>query len=94
MNTVFHFAKKQDLDETNKRGFYSCESLLSEGFIHFSFKEQVEATGKKHCAGIKDLFLLEIKVEGLEDLRVENGFPHLYSVMPLENILGSKPIEF
>lgn len=91
---VYHIARKEDYEEALERGFYSCDSLLSEAFIHFSYDHQTQDTGKRYYSNVEGLLLLKIKVSGLEDLRVENGFPHLYSILPLKNITSATPITF
>lgn len=91
---IYHFALKEDLEKAKADGLYTCSSLETEGFIHFSYKDQIESTGKKHCSGIKDLFLLEVSADGLEKLKEENGYPHLYSPLPMKNVIKISPISF
>lgn len=58
-----------------------------DGFIHFSFAEQLEATAAKHFAGQTDLVLIRVPREALGDaLRLEAShggalFPHLYGTL-------------
>ena len=60
-----------------------------DGFIHFSTKDQVEGTLKRHFRGIHNLLLLAVDTELLpaELLRYESSrggamFPHLYGDLP------------
>lgn len=58
-----------------------------DGFIHFSFAEQLEATAAKHFVGQTDLVLITVPREALGDaLRLEPSrggalFPHLYGAL-------------
>lgn len=60
---------------------------LRDGFIHFSRKEQLEETRRKHFAGQRDLVLISVAAESLGSaLRYEPSrggalFPHLYGVL-------------
>lgn len=62
---------------------------LRDGFIHFSFADQVHATVAKYFTGRTDLLLIEVDATQLGPaLRHEparNGalFPHLYAPLPL-----------
>lgn len=87
---IYHIAREQDFEEAKKRGFYASDSLASEGFIHMAFKEQVQDTGKRYYQGVDSLILLSIDATKLEDLRIENGFPHLYSALPIEAVTEHK----
>jgi uncharacterized protein (DUF952 family) len=69
---------------------------VRDGFIHFSFADQVHATVAKHFAGRTDLLLIEIDPAQLgAALRHEasrNGalFPHLYAPLPLSAVLSTR----
>jgi uncharacterized protein (DUF952 family) len=62
---------------------YAPESLQSEGFIHFSTRDQLEGTLARFYGHTQSLFLLEIASDQLTSaLRYESvhgsRFPHLY----------------
>ena len=74
---------------------YAPPSLASEGFIHCSTREQLEATAQRYYAG-QDVVALQIATAGL-DVREEAAapspsqstkprtaglFPHIYSALP------------
>jgi uncharacterized protein (DUF952 family) len=71
--------------EAERQGTYrGSADDLRDGFIHFSTASQVEGTARKHFAGQKALFLVEVEGDALGDaLRWERSrndelFPHLY----------------
>jgi len=62
---------------------------LSDGFIHFSTREQVAETAARHFAGQDDLVLVAVDAGALgaalrwEPSRGGASFPHLYGPLPL-----------
>lgn len=71
---------------------------LSDGFIHFSTREQAVETAKRHFAGQQDLLLVAVDAAALgEKLVFEPSrggalFPHLYDEMPLSAVKWVKPL--
>tara|TARA_B100001029_G_scaffold130498_1_gene109424 strand:+ start:292 stop:615 length:324 start_codon:yes stop_codon:yes gene_type:complete len=70
---------------------------IEDGFIHLSNREQVNQTLKKYFSNQKDLVLLILKTDTLNNLIWEKStndekFPHLYSKLQIENVLDSKEI--
>ena len=70
-----------------KRVYAGSQIDIQDGFIHFSTRQQLGATAKKHFQGQKNLILIEIKIENL-DLTWEHSrggelFPHLYHELPI-----------
>jgi len=63
-----------------------------EEFIHFSFASQLAATAGRHYAGVRDMIVLSVDESGL-DVRVEDGFPHLYEPVPVCAVLDVTPLE-
>jgi uncharacterized protein (DUF952 family) len=59
-----------------------------DGFIHFSTRDQLAETARRHFSGQPDLVLLAVRVEPLgtalrwEPSRGGDLFPHLYAPMP------------
>lgn len=79
MNSLFHLAGAGDWQAACPTGQYRAASLQSEGFIHFSFAHQWRLSQQRYCRGQEDLLLLRIDPSLLSDeVRIENGFPHLY----------------
>ncbi len=76
-----------------KKGIFKGSGIdLTDGFIHFSTAEQVQETARLHFNGVKDLLLITVNIEKLEikwePSRNKKLFPHLYSVMPLSNVVS------
>jgi len=63
-------------------------SLDEVGFIHCSFDEQVAATASLIYAGRDDVVVLTIDEARLGcEVRVEDGFPHIYGPLRLEAVV-------
>jgi uncharacterized protein (DUF952 family) len=72
---------------------YRPESLESEGFIHFSSPDQVAATAERHYAGVPDLLVVHVDETRFGDeLRWEDGFPHLYAPLPRTAVVEVRPL--
>lgn len=71
---------------------------VTDGYIHFSTAETVEATAQKYFAGEDGLWLLGLESEALgetliwEPARGGILFPHLYRALRLEDVLWAKPL--
>ena len=79
-------------------GCYEGSGLdKADGFIHFSTAAQAPETARRHFAGVENLVVLTVDVEGLgESLRweVSRGgalFPHLYGPLFLDQVLEARP---
>ena len=92
MSSVVHIASPVALEKARASSTYSPESLSSEGFIHFSRWDQLAATAERHYPGVEGLLVLVVEPGGLP-FRVENGFPHLYSELPLAAVTEVLPLE-
>lgn len=82
---IYHWCPAQDWDAADES--YRAPSLSDEGFIHFSFREQVERTATAIDRGLDDLVLLcvddsdlSVVVEDSYDIGEE--FPHVYGLIP------------
>jgi uncharacterized protein (DUF952 family) len=91
---VFHIAHSSDWNAAADSGLYSVPSLASEGFIHFSTRDQFMATAGRYYVGVADLLLLEIDESVLdsETLRFEAStndelFPHYYAPLPTSAVV-------
>jgi uncharacterized protein (DUF952 family) len=71
---------------------------LSDGYIHFSAKEQVGETAARHFASEPDLLLVSIDADKLGAAlkwEVSRGgalFPHLYAPLELDAVLRVAPL--
>ena len=85
MTPLFHLVTPVDLQRYTAGGAYSPPSLASEGFIHLSYLEQVEATRERFYRRVAPLLALQIAPRGLpvrEEEATEGRFPHLYGPLP------------
>ncbi len=67
-----------------------------DGFIHFSTREQLAETARRHFSGQDDLVCLVVESDGLEALRWEPSrggalFPHLYAPLETEHVIEVWP---
>ena len=74
-----------------KKKFYGTEKDLLDGYIHFSSRNQVKTTLKKHFFRKDNLILLKIEALKLKGLKWEKSkegevFPHLYSFLDIEDV--------
>jgi uncharacterized protein (DUF952 family) len=83
--SVVHIASPEAWAEARTSGLYRAESLAEEGFIHFSRWDQLADTASRYYAGVPGLVVLVVE-PGALPFRVENGFPHLYSELPVSAI--------
>ena len=71
---------------------------LADGFIHFSTKEQVSETARRHFAGQPGLVLVAVDPEVLGDAlkwepsRGGDLFPHLYDVLSADAATSVAPL--
>ena len=89
---IVHICEASAWSAARTAGTYRAESLDSEGFIHFSSWSQLRDTAARYYAGVAGLVVLEVDPAGL-DVRVENGFPHLYSELPVSAVAEVMPLE-
>lgn len=91
---IYHICSETSWKAQLSSPLYTDPSLQSEGFIHCSMKEQLEATLQRYFADAKDLVILEILPTAVADiLRLEPAphsqerFPHIYGPIPKSAIL-------
>lgn len=91
---VYHITTPELWDDALNRGIYTHPSMAAEGFIHCSFREQLEATARKHFPDRDELLILEISTKRLTPhLKVEQlgtasePFPHIYARIPLTSVI-------
>ena len=93
---LFHFVPG-DLGEL--RGTYAPASRAAEGFVHLSFRGQLQGTLDLHFAGVPSVYLLELAPERVaEELRLEPSrggadFPHLYRALERADALAAWHLE-
>jgi len=91
-NFIYKICKEKDWENAEKIGkFKGTEKDLNDGYIHFSKKNQIDSTLKKYFFNQDQLVLIKVKVLNLKNLKWERSqteelYPHLYSILNLENV--------
>lgn len=94
MAFIYHWCPAETWDSTVDE--YEAPSLAEEGFIHFSYKHQVERTATALHRGQTDLVLLcvdDTTVEVVDEDCYELGeeFPHVYGPIPVASVVAVLP---
>jgi glutathione S-transferase len=103
VTSIFHIAEADGWAEAQATGSYRRStlgrSLAEEGFIHCSYREQVEPVANAFYQGQDGLLLLEIDPAKVQaEIRVEalgdqtEGFPHIYGPLELEAVKAVRPL--
>ena len=85
---IYHICRRDEWEAAGPEYGGSSQDR-ADGFIHFSARDQVEASAAKHRAGQRGLLLLEVEAAALGDaLKWEASrggalFPHLYGALPV-----------
>jgi uncharacterized protein (DUF952 family) len=89
MSSIFHIVAEPDWRAACAQGSYRPPSLEQEGFVHFSYRDQVARTANARFAGRSDLLVIEVEPERLADPVVDEDlygsgeeFPHVYGAIP------------
>ena len=89
MQPIFHIVASQTWRAACDCGRYAPESLAAEGFVHFSFADQVAETANYLYRDRDDLIVVEVDPARLggdvvvEDLYgMDQAFPHYYGPVP------------
>ncbi len=95
---IYHITPLIDWQRAQDEGSYRADSLESEGFIHCSKREQVEATAGRYYHGLHGLALLSIDADQvLPEIRFEElhgeEFPHIYGPLNLGAVVAVTPFE-
>ena len=80
---IYKICQIQEWTKAKEKGFFAGSKVdTADGFIHFSTREQLVITAKKHFKGQKNLILIEVNTKTLpvkwEQSRGGDLFPHLY----------------
>jgi uncharacterized protein (DUF952 family) len=93
---LFHLVPPQEWPQD---GDYRPASLAAEGFVHFSFAEQVEASANRHFAQAVELVAVEVDPVKLDvPIRVEDSYgsgiahPHVYGAVPVVAAVAMHPL--
>jgi uncharacterized protein (DUF952 family) len=89
MDHIFHIVERGTWALAESAGEYRPESLQSEGFVHFSYANQVGATANRFYADAVNLCVVEFDPAKLTaPVVVEDShgtgeqFPHVYAAIP------------
>jgi glutathione S-transferase len=91
---LFHAALPEDWERARALGAYTTstrdQSLDDVGFVHCSYRDQVESTVNSFYADLPEVVLLQIDRDELNvaviDENLDGGselFPHVYGALPL-----------
>ncbi len=90
---IYHIVLPDIWESFKDEKFYEAESLRTEGFIHCSFREQIETTLGRYYKGVERVLILEIETEKLLSKFVSEPstggevYPHVYGKINWEAII-------
>jgi len=89
MRPIFHIVGEADWRAACEASSYAPASLRNEGFVHFSYRDQVAGTANLRYRDRHDLVVIEIDPARLALPVVEEDlygagqlFPHIYGAIP------------
>lgn len=91
---IYHIVAPEVWENFKDKDFYEAESLRTEGFIHCSFRGQLEAVLQRYYEDAEKILVLEIETEKLVSKPVEEPstggeiYPHIYGTINREAIVG------
>jgi len=91
---IYHVISQTDWNKISESEFYSPGSLTSEGFIHFSYQDQIPGVIERYYKDQTNLLVMKVDVNKLKsNLRLEKVpdtglFPHLYGKLNLDSVMG------
>ena len=89
---IYKVCNKSEWNDAKKLGkFYGSKKDILDGYIHFSPKNQTKSTVEKYLLNQKDLVILEVDENLLDNLSWERSrdglfFPHLYSFLNISSV--------
>ncbi|KAM3114259.1 DUF952 domain-containing protein [Phormidesmis sp. 146-33] len=93
MSLIFHITSQDQWQQAQQQGFYRCDSLETEGFIHCSELQQVVWVANRFYRSELSLVLLCIEIDKVQSeikyelVEEDKWFPHLYGVLNLDAIV-------
>lgn len=98
---IYHLTQKNKWEEALTKGFYDTASLYSEGFIHCSTKEQVQATLERFFKDQSEILVLSIEESKLNaplkyefSNSVNQEFPHIFGALNIDAVTDVQMIKF
>lgn len=96
---LFHLVPEPQWRAAQEQGVYEPASLAAEGFVHFSYRDQVARTANRRYAGATDLIVVEVDPMRLEHPVVDEDlygadedFPHVYASIPTSAAVAEHPL--
>ena len=91
---IYHIVSKTLWQQALQQDYYEAPSLVTEGFIHLSKKEQVAGVLDRYYKKVTDLLLLHVDENKLSaELKYElatsvnEEFPHLFGRLNLDAVV-------
>jgi uncharacterized protein (DUF952 family) len=94
---LWHLAEAEDWAQATRTGSYERStrglSLAEVGFVHCSYPDQAAGVAEAFFAGAGDLVLLRVDPARVPaEVRVEDGFPHVYGPIPVAAVTAAEPL--
>lgn len=90
--SIYHWTPREVWRAAHAAGDYPWSArgrgYIEEGFVHFSFADQLAATREKFYADLStsELVLLRLDPSPMTPVVVEGGFPHLFAPLPVNGV--------
>lgn len=91
---IYHIVLPEVWEEFKDKAFYAAESLETEGFIHCSFAEQLDAVLDRYYNNAGDVLILSVEAEKLTSSLISEPstnneiYPHIYGKINRDAIVG------
>ncbi len=91
---IYHIVLKEDWERQISEPVYSAESLETEGFIHCSYADQLDAVIERYYNGQPSVLVLTIDTDRLMSKLIEEPstggeiYPHIYGPIDRKAIIS------
>lgn len=99
MSELWHLAERPHWDEARARGTYERSTrglaLAEVGFVHCSRPEQAPGVAAAFYADVDAAGLVLLRIDPTRipaEIRVEDGFPHVYGPIPVDAVTAAEPL--
>jgi uncharacterized protein (DUF952 family) len=94
---LYHLALRHAWEAASRDSEYRRStidtSLDEEGFIHCSYRDQVQGVADRFYRGRTDVLLLTIDASKVPaETKTENSFPHIYGPLPVDAVVRVEPV--